>query len=353
VGHPDRLEPYKIVALDRLGFDWEPRENYWMDMYEQLKTYLEKSGGRMPPRFINNKKFALGQWCDTQLDNYRKLNGKKKGGYITQEKINMLNQIGFVWDKRGHMWRENYDRLKEFKEKYGHCNATASNNGGDKSFGTWVAKQKRKYATWKRGETKSQELSLTDEQAALMKAIGFEKSVEVDGRKLRSLHKSSRPKKMTKLSTPPNGTIAGLVNASEEIEGKPDGQNEQQQAQPQIIDDVNAEQVVDDNFNTNQQQGRSQSTGDVNAELVVDGNYNIEQAQTQRTPGVNDDQAMAENYNTSMGSTAVANSWGDSANAVSLLVDAIMNKDSHATSSDLTDGKSGENGNEWTITRSY
>jgi len=78
VGHPERLEPYKIVALDRLGFDWEPRENYWMDMLEQLKIYLEKSGGRMPPRFINNQKFALGQWCDTQSDNYRKFNGGKK-----------------------------------------------------------------------------------------------------------------------------------------------------------------------------------------------------------------------------------------------------------------------------------
>ena len=27
-GHPDRLELYKVVALDRFGFDWEPRENY-------------------------------------------------------------------------------------------------------------------------------------------------------------------------------------------------------------------------------------------------------------------------------------------------------------------------------------
>ena len=93
-GHTDRLEPYKIVALDRLGFDWEPRENYWMDMYDQLKLYLEKSGGKMPPRFIHNQKFALGQWCDTQLDNYRKFNAGKKGAYITQEKIDMLNQVG-------------------------------------------------------------------------------------------------------------------------------------------------------------------------------------------------------------------------------------------------------------------
>lgn len=93
-GHPDRLEAYKIIALNRLGFDWQPRENYWMDMYEQLKVYLKENDGKMPPRTVNNKKFPLGVWCDTQLDNYRKYCSGRKGAYITQEKIDMLNSIG-------------------------------------------------------------------------------------------------------------------------------------------------------------------------------------------------------------------------------------------------------------------
>lgn len=92
--HPERLEPYKVIALNRIGFDWQPRANYWMEMYEQLKEYLQKSGGKMPPRVIKNEKFALGVWCESQLDNYRKFNSGKKGGHITQEKIDMLNQIG-------------------------------------------------------------------------------------------------------------------------------------------------------------------------------------------------------------------------------------------------------------------
>ena len=63
-------------------------------MFEQLKSYLKKSGGKMPPRFVNNKKFALGQWCDTQLDSFRKFQSGKDVAYISQEKIDMLNQIG-------------------------------------------------------------------------------------------------------------------------------------------------------------------------------------------------------------------------------------------------------------------
>ena len=29
---PEKLEPYKVAALHRIGFDWEPRENYWYEM---------------------------------------------------------------------------------------------------------------------------------------------------------------------------------------------------------------------------------------------------------------------------------------------------------------------------------
>ena len=56
-----RLQPYQIDALERIGFNWNPRENYWNEMFEQLKVYLKNNGGKMPPRFIHNEKFPLGQ----------------------------------------------------------------------------------------------------------------------------------------------------------------------------------------------------------------------------------------------------------------------------------------------------
>ncbi|KAL9181564.1 hypothetical protein ACHAXT_010369 [Thalassiosira profunda] len=213
VGHPDRLEPYKIKALDRLGFDWEPRGNYWTEMYGQLQTYLEQNGGKMPPRFKNNVKFPLGQWCDTQLDNYRKFQSGRKGAYINQEKIDMLTSIGFIWDKRGQLWRDNYERLKEFRAQHGHCNATAKNNGGDKAFGTWVAKQKRKYTSWRSGVTKSLEFSLSDEQAALMDAIGFAECAEADGRKQRCRSPSTGEPPRKDVRTDPGADPSAVANA--------------------------------------------------------------------------------------------------------------------------------------------
>lgn len=92
--HPDRIEPYKVIALNRINFDWDPRENYWTEMYEQLKLYLEQNSGKMPPRTINGQKNPLGQWCDTQFENYKQFQKGSKKAYITQEKIDMLNKIG-------------------------------------------------------------------------------------------------------------------------------------------------------------------------------------------------------------------------------------------------------------------
>ena len=116
------------------------------------------------------------RWCDTQLDNYRKIQ-KGKTRYISQEKIDMLNQIGFIWDKRGQLWKDNYAKLKLFKEQQGHCNVTSTNNGGDKSFGTWAAKQKKKYSNYKEGKNVKLEHTLTDEQANLLDAIDYGSSV--------------------------------------------------------------------------------------------------------------------------------------------------------------------------------
>lgn len=93
-GHPDKLEPYKVVALNRIGFDWEPRENYWMEMYEKLKMHLEENNGKMPLRTIDGQKNPLGQWCETQVENYKQFQKGSKKAYITQEKIDMLNKIG-------------------------------------------------------------------------------------------------------------------------------------------------------------------------------------------------------------------------------------------------------------------
>lgn len=37
-------DPYKRIALDSLGFDWDPRNSRWNNMYEELRRYKEEHG---------------------------------------------------------------------------------------------------------------------------------------------------------------------------------------------------------------------------------------------------------------------------------------------------------------------
>ena len=44
--YPDSIhaDPYKRVALDSIGFDWDPRNSRWNNMYEELRLYKDEHG---------------------------------------------------------------------------------------------------------------------------------------------------------------------------------------------------------------------------------------------------------------------------------------------------------------------
>merc|ERR1712238_370843 len=148
---------------NRLCFNWDPRENYWMDKYEELKQYMKKHGkNKMPTR-----KEPLGVWCDGQVLEYNKFHSHIKPCYITQERIEMLDKIGFVWDRMGTAWKDAYEELKKYRRENGRCHVPV--NYGDKTLFRWIAKQRKKYKNYQE-ETKP---SLTDEQVKLLRDVGF------------------------------------------------------------------------------------------------------------------------------------------------------------------------------------
>ena len=60
--------------------------------------------------YPTDQKIALTRWCGTQRGEYRK-------GKLSQKRIDLLEQIEFIWDILDQQWNENYMQLKDFYEK--------------------------------------------------------------------------------------------------------------------------------------------------------------------------------------------------------------------------------------------
>ena len=80
--------------LDALGFCWKLKrpDDFWSDKFAQLQRYKGMSGSTNPPREGEWKLLAC--WVDRQRRAGRR-------GKLSQERVELLNGVGFVWDPRG------------------------------------------------------------------------------------------------------------------------------------------------------------------------------------------------------------------------------------------------------------
>ena len=120
----------------------------------------------VPQRYKENP--SLGHWVDRQRRDYR----KRKEGKVSpmaDDRINLLEKIGFVWNVPDSTWMVRYEELKQFKATRGHCNVP-SDDSANKELGTWVHKQRTEYRLQEKGKQSS---AMTAERIALLEEIGF------------------------------------------------------------------------------------------------------------------------------------------------------------------------------------
>jgi len=129
-----KLSQERIEKLSKLGFDWNPLETYWNEMYEKLVEYKSIHGNcNVPINWFENSQ--LGRWVSGQ----RKA---KKEDKLGEERIKQLTKIGFIWDSLVQAWEENFAALLQYKNMYGDCNVP---NKWDKNptLGIWVQHQRQ------------------------------------------------------------------------------------------------------------------------------------------------------------------------------------------------------------------
>ena len=94
----------------------------WEERYHELQLFKSQHGHtRVPARYKPNPK--LGRWVMTQRRQFTVLMQGFPSA-LTTERMNRLNEIGFVWALRADpvtMWNRKFGELKAYKKLFGNC----------------------------------------------------------------------------------------------------------------------------------------------------------------------------------------------------------------------------------------
>jgi hypothetical protein len=87
------LSPQRIEVLNYIDFlVWDPLDARWNEVFERLVEYTKKKNGSTMAAQNYKQDPELGSWVVQQ----RRLR-KKKAKRLSEERIDKLDSIGFVW----------------------------------------------------------------------------------------------------------------------------------------------------------------------------------------------------------------------------------------------------------------
>eukprot|EP00586_Coscinodiscus_wailesii_P016132 CAMPEP_0172514972 /NCGR_PEP_ID=MMETSP1066-20121228/264299_1 /TAXON_ID=671091 /ORGANISM="Coscinodiscus wailesii, Strain CCMP2513" /LENGTH=570 /DNA_ID=CAMNT_0013295857 /DNA_START=73 /DNA_END=1785 /DNA_ORIENTATION=- len=167
----------KIEMLDELGFTWTVGSGRlknsgwvkWQEFFDKLVEFKSRKGHcYVPSCFPEDPTF--GKWVARQRQQYNKLK-EGKPSQITEERISMLESIGFQWTAmsgpvNGELWKERLEQLKEFHRDTGHFRVKETD---DPILNRWVYRQKHQYKQLQEGHHSN----LTKDRIEELESIGF------------------------------------------------------------------------------------------------------------------------------------------------------------------------------------
>ena len=91
------LSSYQIMRLEDMGVQWiKPKQvTGWNQGYQYAEKYFEANGHLfVPQKYVTSDGFELGKWIQEQRNRYLGLSRYE----ISDEKIDMLEEIGMFWE---------------------------------------------------------------------------------------------------------------------------------------------------------------------------------------------------------------------------------------------------------------
>lgn len=132
-GHRRDLTEEQIEKLDAIGMVWDKFKEQWDETYAIAKAYYEENGSLDGLRDIKIDGKNIYQWLGDQIKSYNK-------GTLSEERIQLLEQIGVIWNKNEARWQEMYDLAKKYYEENGSLSSITDDN-----LRNWIKVQRQAY----------------------------------------------------------------------------------------------------------------------------------------------------------------------------------------------------------------
>ena len=162
------LTEERIQKLNAIGINWQSKyDRAWEKYYNALCKYKYDNGNiDIKANYVTEDGIELGAW----ISNLRTAkNNRRRGYYLTDERITMLNKLGMIWDKIDFQWEKNYQACVEYYAKHRNLDVPASyTTAGGLRVGAWI----RRIRKARDGRLKGGAM-LTNEQIARLDAIGM------------------------------------------------------------------------------------------------------------------------------------------------------------------------------------
>ncbi|KAL3928067.1 MAG: hypothetical protein SGBAC_012807 [Bacillariaceae sp.] len=145
----------------------------WSQKFQELLAFRKENGHcQVPHTWPPNPQLA--RWVKRQRYQF-KLRCEKKLSTMTEDRILLLDEAGFVWDSHAAAWQEKYEELKDYVSRNKTFNMGGTNKHNPASYSThpqlatWVKCQRRQYKLLMAGE----ESNMTPERKELLEELGF------------------------------------------------------------------------------------------------------------------------------------------------------------------------------------
>ena len=163
------LTEERIKKLDAIGMDWRGRYDLaWDKYYNALCKYKYELGNiDIKANYVTPDGIELGAW----ISNLRTArSARRKGYYLTDERIAMLGKLGMIWDKLDYQWEKNYSACVEYYKEHRSLDIPAHYATKDGlRIGAWIRRMRKA----RDGRLKGAQ-QLTQEQIRRLDAIGMD-----------------------------------------------------------------------------------------------------------------------------------------------------------------------------------